>query len=301
MRHQMILAGIGGQGVLFATKLLAESARRQGLAVIGSETHGMSQRGGSVVSHLKVGGFSSPMVEEINVVDEDRDKAVELQERACELEHEASCLDLATRYFEQNDLTRAQYYYDRVCTLGDPIGCQWREKLQSDEFKCLELRQSDGPSCRRACTDGNASCCLKMGEMAQLGHHGVEESMPEALTYYAKACELDSYLGCFHMAHHYHVGAEESQRDIHRAISFYEKSCELRPPVKQISSDKRGRLMWEVSTSCLELALIFNNPDQNAPPGSVERDVKKAKSYLTRSCDLGVDYACELLDRDIFK
>ncbi len=62
MAFQMILAGVGGQGILFSTRLLAEAAMQDGLGVIGSETHGMSQRGGSVVSHLKAGGYSSPLV-----------------------------------------------------------------------------------------------------------------------------------------------------------------------------------------------------------------------------------------------
>ncbi len=59
---QVILTGIGGQGILFATKILAECGLRAGLRVIGSETHGMSQRGGSVTSHLKLGACRSPLV-----------------------------------------------------------------------------------------------------------------------------------------------------------------------------------------------------------------------------------------------
>jgi len=53
---------VGGQGVLFLTRLLAEAAMAGGLPVLTSETHGMAQRGGVVVSHLKVGGFHSPLV-----------------------------------------------------------------------------------------------------------------------------------------------------------------------------------------------------------------------------------------------
>ena len=63
-RLGIVLVGIGGQGILLATRLLAELARRSGLAVMGAENHGMSQRGGSVVSHLKLGGFRSPLVRE---------------------------------------------------------------------------------------------------------------------------------------------------------------------------------------------------------------------------------------------
>lgn len=62
MSTKIILAGIGGQGVLFAHRVLADCAIAQGLDVTGSETHGMSQRGGSVVSHLKIGDSSAPMI-----------------------------------------------------------------------------------------------------------------------------------------------------------------------------------------------------------------------------------------------
>ena len=60
--YQIILAGVGGQGILFSTKILSTAAMMKGYDVIGSETHGMSQRGGSVISHLKVGNFKSPLV-----------------------------------------------------------------------------------------------------------------------------------------------------------------------------------------------------------------------------------------------
>ena len=61
--QQLILSGVGGQGILFITRLLAETAIAKGLPVMTSETHGMAQRGGIVISHLKVGSFSSPLVQ----------------------------------------------------------------------------------------------------------------------------------------------------------------------------------------------------------------------------------------------
>ncbi len=64
MRAQAIIAGVGGQGVLFTTKVFIEMARRKEVPVLGSQTFGMSQRGGSVMTHLKMGEFSSPMVRE---------------------------------------------------------------------------------------------------------------------------------------------------------------------------------------------------------------------------------------------
>lgn len=61
--QQLIISGIGGQGILFITRLLAEIAIAMGFPVLTSETHGMAQRGGIVISHLKIGEFSSPLVQ----------------------------------------------------------------------------------------------------------------------------------------------------------------------------------------------------------------------------------------------
>jgi indolepyruvate ferredoxin oxidoreductase beta subunit len=61
-RQQIVISGVGGQGVLFITRLLAEAALQQQGSVLSSETHGMAQRGGTVISHLKVGPFHSPLI-----------------------------------------------------------------------------------------------------------------------------------------------------------------------------------------------------------------------------------------------
>lgn len=62
MRIQIILAGVGGQGILFSSKIFSQLGLKLGLEVMGSETHGMSQRGGSVIAHLKLGEFRSPLI-----------------------------------------------------------------------------------------------------------------------------------------------------------------------------------------------------------------------------------------------
>ena len=62
MNQQIIISGIGGQGVVFATRLLAETAMEAGYDILTSETHGMAMRGGTVVSHVKVGAFKSPLI-----------------------------------------------------------------------------------------------------------------------------------------------------------------------------------------------------------------------------------------------
>lgn len=62
MKQQIVVSGIGGQGVLFVTRVLAEAAIEMGLEVLTSETHGMAMRGGTVISHVKVGPFTSPLI-----------------------------------------------------------------------------------------------------------------------------------------------------------------------------------------------------------------------------------------------
>lgn len=62
MNRQIVFAGVGGQGILFVSKLFSELGLKLGLDILGSETHGMSQRGGSVVAHLKLGKHQSPMI-----------------------------------------------------------------------------------------------------------------------------------------------------------------------------------------------------------------------------------------------
>jgi indolepyruvate ferredoxin oxidoreductase beta subunit len=59
----VLLSGVGGQGVLLASYVLSQAAMVEGFDVKQSEVHGMSQRGGSVVSHLRFGDdVRSPIV-----------------------------------------------------------------------------------------------------------------------------------------------------------------------------------------------------------------------------------------------
>ncbi len=54
MKFDIILAGVGGQGVLSVSAIIASSAMKEGLAVKQSEVHGMSQRGGAVLANLRL-------------------------------------------------------------------------------------------------------------------------------------------------------------------------------------------------------------------------------------------------------
>ena len=51
----VLIVGVGGQGVILVSKVLAALAQARGLAVKQSEVHGMAKRGGSVFSHVRFG------------------------------------------------------------------------------------------------------------------------------------------------------------------------------------------------------------------------------------------------------
>ena len=54
MKTDIILAGVGGQGILSIAAILGAAALNENLYLKQAETHGMSQRGGEVVSHLRI-------------------------------------------------------------------------------------------------------------------------------------------------------------------------------------------------------------------------------------------------------
>lgn len=63
MSTSIVLCGVGGQGAVLASKLLARAAMGRGLSVKTAETIGMAQRGGSVFSHVRMGeGAHSPLI-----------------------------------------------------------------------------------------------------------------------------------------------------------------------------------------------------------------------------------------------
>lgn len=54
MKKDIILCGVGGQGILSIATVIGEAATRNGLCLKQAEVHGMSQRGGDVQSHLRL-------------------------------------------------------------------------------------------------------------------------------------------------------------------------------------------------------------------------------------------------------
>ena len=63
MRKNVLVCGVGGQGTVLASRLIALAAMEKGMEARGAETIGMAQRGGSVVSHVRIGEeIHSPLI-----------------------------------------------------------------------------------------------------------------------------------------------------------------------------------------------------------------------------------------------
>ncbi len=62
MEVNILLTGVGGQGILTSSMILARAAMNSGRNVITAETHGMAQRGGSVEVHVRIGDVLSPLI-----------------------------------------------------------------------------------------------------------------------------------------------------------------------------------------------------------------------------------------------
>jgi indolepyruvate ferredoxin oxidoreductase beta subunit len=58
----IVIVGVGGQGVILISDVIGRAAVKAGKPVRGAETHGMAQRGGSVINHTRIGCKYSPMV-----------------------------------------------------------------------------------------------------------------------------------------------------------------------------------------------------------------------------------------------
>lgn len=58
----IVIVGVGGQGVILISDVIGRAGVMAGKPVRGAETHGMAQRGGSVINHTRIGCRFSPMV-----------------------------------------------------------------------------------------------------------------------------------------------------------------------------------------------------------------------------------------------
>ena len=58
----IVIVGVGGQGILTCSNIIARASMNVGLNVVTSEVHGMAQRGGNVEVHVRIGNAYSPLI-----------------------------------------------------------------------------------------------------------------------------------------------------------------------------------------------------------------------------------------------
>lgn len=54
-KYDLLIVGVGGQGVILASDIIGRAAVAEGLSIRAAETHGMAQRGGAVENHVRIG------------------------------------------------------------------------------------------------------------------------------------------------------------------------------------------------------------------------------------------------------
>jgi len=64
MNTNIVITGVGGQGAILVSHILAEAAKESGLTVYVGEVHGMAQRGGTVITYVRMGDVYSSLVAE---------------------------------------------------------------------------------------------------------------------------------------------------------------------------------------------------------------------------------------------
>lgn len=63
-KFDLLITGVGGQGAILASDIIGKAAVIAGLPIRAAETHGMAQRGGSVVNHIRIGADLGSMIPE---------------------------------------------------------------------------------------------------------------------------------------------------------------------------------------------------------------------------------------------
>lgn len=58
----LVVVGVGGQGLITIGRVLGNAAIKRGVGILVSEIHGLAQRGGSVIVHVRIGSPNSPLV-----------------------------------------------------------------------------------------------------------------------------------------------------------------------------------------------------------------------------------------------
>ena len=174
--RNVVVAGVGGQGVILFATALANAALMSDLDASVSEIHGMAQRGGSVISHVRIGGrIYSPTIPEGGA-----DVIIGLEPlealRSLPFSNERTLALLNTRRIVPTEaLLRGPKYPE----LGEILGILKRF--------CGSVLAIDAPELAKRCGSARAENIVMLGALAGLGilpipieafERGIGESVP---------------------------------------------------------------------------------------------------------------------------
>ena len=137
----LVIVGVGGQGTLLASKILGRLALSENCGVKVSEVHGMSQRGGSVITHVRVGdSVHSPMVALGGADYLISFEALEAARAACYLKPGGTVIVNTQRILPMPVITGAAQYPENLVEKMQAKG------IQVDAMDCLSLAEEAGSS-----------------------------------------------------------------------------------------------------------------------------------------------------------
>ena len=187
-----LLCGVGGQGTVLASRIIAAAAMAKGLHAKTAETIGMAQRGGSVVSHVRIGEeIASPMVPPGTA---DVLIGFEPGEAAACIKYlkEDGVLILSSRQVKPVTASLGQSGYD---------GDECLEWLKSKGSRCVVI---DPDEIIEACGSPKVLNVAMTGALAAAGAMGLSiEDMEEALKIRMKPKLLDMNMKALHMGADY--------------------------------------------------------------------------------------------------
>jgi indolepyruvate ferredoxin oxidoreductase beta subunit len=62
MKYNILLTGVGGQGLMLLSRIIGTACMEMNLKVVAEEQHGLAQRSGSITAHIRIGDVSSPVI-----------------------------------------------------------------------------------------------------------------------------------------------------------------------------------------------------------------------------------------------
>lgn len=160
MRYQIVIAGFGGQGAVFLVKVLSIAANLKNQKCLGTENHGMSQRGGSVSCYVKLGDFFAPAIDEaqadlligleaaealrnVQYLNKNATLIVNSDENFPKLQYKSVCIDAFTKAKNNEFPIQALNVYMLGITLAKDENFPFTQKDIEEAIKIMNPKVAD--------------------------------------------------------------------------------------------------------------------------------------------------------------